>query len=383
MKRIVFINQDSGYLMIDIITEYVNKGYDCILFTGRLVERNRKLPQSVKIEKIIRYRRTSKLYRLFTWSIGFIQILTKLLIKYPSDELFIVSNPPLAPLLPLFLQNQFSLLIFDIYPDVLVELGYSAPTSAIVLLWQKLNRKIYPKASEVYTISEGMGQVLKKYRSEASLKVNYIWTDNTFFTHVSRENNHFIKAHNLSGKFVVMYSGNLGLAGDVEVMISVAGMICRDDIVFIIIGEGAKKKLISSKIEALGPEKKNVILLPWQPVGQLPYTFSAASLAVISLGAGASKLAIPSKIFNFMSVGAPLLCISEAGSEIERLVEKYNCGKNFEPSDIEGIAWFIQKMADDNVLMEKMSMNSLLASRDFSVKNAGNFLPDGNIAFNY
>ena len=369
--------------MIDIITEYVNKGYDCILFTGRLVERNRKLPQSVKIEKIIRYRRTSKLYRLFTWSIGFIQILTKLLIKYPSDELFIVSNPPLAPLLPLFLQNQFSLLLFDIYPDVLVELGYSAPTSAIVLLWQKLNRKIYPKASEVYTISEGMGQVLKKYRSEASLKVNYIWTDNTFFTHVSRENNHFIKAHNLSGKFVVMYSGNLGLAGDVEVMISVAGMICRDDIVFIIIGEGAKKKLISSKIEALGPEKKNVILLPWQPVGQLPYTFSAASLAVISLGAGASKLAIPSKIFNFMSVGAPLLCISEAGSEIERLVEKYNCGKNFEPSDIEGIAWFIQKMADDNVLMEKMSMNSLLASRDFSVKNAGNFLPDGNIAFNY
>ena len=144
LKRIVFINQDSGYLMIDIITEYVNKGYDCILFTGRLVERNRKLPQSVKIEKIIRYRRTSKLYRLFTWSIGFIQILTKLLIKYPSDELFIVSNPPLAPLLPLFLQNQFSLLIFDIYPDVLVELGYSAPTSAIVLLWQKLNRKIYP-----------------------------------------------------------------------------------------------------------------------------------------------------------------------------------------------------------------------------------------------
>ena len=368
--------------MIDIITEYVNKGYDCILFTGRLVERNRKLPQSVKIEKIIRYKRTSKLYRLFTWSIGFIQILTKLLIKYRSDELFIVSNPPLAPLLPLFLQNQFSLLIFDIYPDVLVELGYSAPTSAIVLLWQKLNRKIYPKASEVYTISEGMGQVLKKYRSEASLKVNYIWTDNTFFTHVSRENNHFIKAHNLSGKFVVMYSGNLGLAGDVEVMISVAGMICRDDIVFIIIGEGAKKKLISSKIEALGPEKKNVILLPWQPVGQLPYTFSAASLAVISLGAGASKLAIPSKIFNFMSVGAPLLCISEAGSEIERLVEKYNCGKNFEPSDIEGIAGFIQKMADNNVLMEEMRINSLLASRDFSVKNARNFLPDGNIAFN-
>lgn len=367
--------------MIDIITEYVTKGYNCILFTGRLVERNRKLPPSVKVERIIRYRRTSKLYRIFTWSIGFIQILIKLLMKYRSDELFIVSNPPLAPLLPLFLQNQFSLLIFDIYPDVLVELGYSAPSSRMVLLWQKLNRTIYPKAREVYTVSEGMGQVLKKYRTEATLKINYLWTDNAFFTPVSRENNHFLKEHNLSGKFVVLYSGNLGLAGDVEVMISVASMICRDDVIFIIIGDGAKKRLISSKIEALGPGKKNVILLPLQPVGQLPYTFSAASLAVISLGTGASKLAIPSKIYNFMSVGAPLLCISEAGSEIERLAEKYYCGKNFEPSDIEGIAGFIREMADNNKLMEEMGINSLLASRDFSVKNARNFLPDGNIAF--
>lgn len=357
------------------------KGYNCILFTGRLVERNRKLPPSVKIEKIIRYNRTSKLYRILTWSIGYFQILIKLLIKYRSDDLFIVSNPPLAPLLPLFLRNQFSLLIFDIYPDVLIELGYSGSSSGFIKLWQNLNRRIYPKAREVYTISEGMGQVLKKYRLDKSLKVNNLWTDNTFFTPVSRGNNHFLKEHKLSDKFVVMYSGNLGLAGDVDVLISVAGMICRDDIIFMVIGDGAKKKLISSKVEKLGLGNRNVILLPLQPVGQLPYTFSAASLAVISLGAGASKLAIPSKIYNFMSVGAPLLCISESGSEIERLAEKYYCGKNFEPSDIEGIAGFIKEMADDNTLLEQMRMNSLLASRDFSEKNAMHFLPEGYVSF--
>ena len=74
MKKIVFINQDSGYLMIDIVNAHVAKGYECVLITGRLVERNSKLSESVKVKRIIAYNRSSTFRRLFTWSFGFLQI---------------------------------------------------------------------------------------------------------------------------------------------------------------------------------------------------------------------------------------------------------------------------------------------------------------------
>lgn len=368
----IFINQDSGYLMIDIINKFVDEGYKCVLFAGRLVERDKKLHPGVRVEKIIRYRRATISGRLFTWITGTFQIWLKLVFRYRKDELFIVSNPPMAPLLPLIIRNRFRILIFDIYPDVLTEQGYLKPKSFIIRFWKRSNIKVFRKAEKVFTITEGMRRVLTQYAGEEDIKVVPLWTDNNFLKPVSRSKNKFIRENGLSEKYIVLYSGNIGLSGDVDILIDVAARTTRDDIQFVIIGEGAKKEFIESKVNQLG--LGNVLLMPWQPVSELPNTFSAADLAVISLGAGASKLAIPSKLYNFLSVGAPLLCISPAGSEVENMVMRYGCGRNFEPSDIMGISGFILGIADNRELQEKMRMNSLKASEDFTSANISEFM---------
>ena len=89
---------------------------------------------------------------------------------------------------------------------------------------------------------------------------------------------------------------------------------------------------------------ENVIFLPWQPASELTYSFSSASLAVVTLGKGASMLAIPSKLYNFFSVGAPLLCVSPENSEVDNLVSRYGCGRNFDSSEIEKMAAFIGRI---------------------------------------
>lgn len=371
-KRIIFINQDSGYLMIDIINAYVKAGYKCVLFTGRLVERNNKLHESVLIEWIIKYKRTTTFKRLLTWGIGFVQILLKTVFRYRKDCLFIVTNPPIAPLLPLVLKNSFDLLVFDIYPDVLTELGYLPEDSMIIKWWRKANRMVFTKALHIFTISDAMKQVLKKYTGNDGITVVPLWTDNNFLKPVSPSKNPFINKHNLTGKFVVLYSGNIGLSSDVDVLIEVAKGIERDDIVFLIIGEGAKKELVKNKIKE--QNVRNVRMLPWQHPDDLPSSFSSASLAVISHGSGVSRLAIPSKLYNFLSVGAPLLCITSKGSEVESMVTKYACGKCFEPSDIIEMIKFIINAADNNIMHNSMSNNSLNASKDFSPSNVASFL---------
>lgn len=358
--------------MIDIINAYVKAGYSCVLITGRLVERNTPLHPTVRVDRIIKYNRTTAFRRLFSWCFGFLQIGWKVVFKFRKEHLFIVSNPPIAPLLPLFVRNPFQLLIFDIYPDALSELGYASQNSLIIKWWKKSNNKVFSRAKNIFTITNSMKQVLQKYAGNKVVEVVPIWTDNIFFKPVDPAENPFLEKHGLSGKFIVLYSGNIGLSGDVDVLLDVASEIKREDIIFLIVGDGAKQEKIHEKAKQL--DLKNVIFLPWQPVAELPFSLSSADLAVISLGAQASKLAVPSKLYNFLSVGAPLLCMTPRGSEVESLVARYNCGKCFDPVDINGMVNFIIEVAENKEFHRFMKANSLKASEDFNVSNTNKFL---------
>lgn len=369
----MFINQDSGYLMIDIVNVYADAGYPCILFAGRLVPRNKQLNSTVKVEKIVRYNRNSNLTRLWSWIIGSLQIFVKVAVKYRKWHLFIVSNPPTAALLPLVLKNPFSLLIFDIFPDVLTELRYVKSDSSGIKVWERLNRKIYPKAFRIFTITEGMGEVLKKYTGNNPIRIVYLWTDNNFLRPVEPEDNPFVIRHCLKDKFVVFYSGNIGLASEVDVLIDVASRMKQQNIVFLIIGDGAKKEPMIRRVRELG--LTNVIMLPYQPVSELPFSFSSAQLAVVALGKGETKLAVPSKLYNYLSVGAPLLCLSSPGSELQRLVETYQCGRNIDLEDLDGISNYITYLADNSDIHARLKQNSLNASLDFNGDNVHKFLP--------
>lgn len=371
LAKVVFINQDSGYLMIDIINSYAECGYSCILITGRLVERNTPLQDTVKVDQIIRYDRTTILRRILTWVIGFIQIWLKVTFKYRKYGLFIVSNPPIAPLLPLIVKNPFQLLIFDVYPDVLVYSGYLSESSILIRLWKKSNLNVFAKSKTIFTISESMAQVLQTYSIYKKVEIVPIWTDNTFLKPVDPLSNPFLQKHKLTGKFIVMYSGNIGLSGDADILIEIASEIKRDDIFFLIIGEGAKKEAIINKTKAL--DLKNLLILPWQSIDELPFSLSSASLAVVFSSSRTSKLAVPSKLYNFLSVGAPLLCLTSNGSEVDNLTKKYEFGRSFEPDDINGIINFINAIADDIELHNVMKLNSLRASLDFSKGNVSKF----------
>lgn len=366
-SKVIFINQDSGYLMIDIINAFSDAGRSCVLITGRLVERNIHLKEDISVRKIIRYNRINIFNRFFTWIIGFLQIWALVLFEYRKDELFVVSNPPFAPLLSILSKLNIRLLIFDIYPDVLSELGYLSKNSFLIKTWERLNRKAYNNATKIYTLTDGMKKVLTKYSRSDIIEVVPIWTDNSFLKPVKRSDNPFVNKHNLLDKFIVMYSGNIGLTNNIEVLIDIAERISNDRIQFLIIGSGASKYIIEQKIEKLN--LKNVLLLPWQEPAQIPYSFSAADLAVIIQGSRVSKLAIPSKFYNFLSVGAPLLTISSVDSELSGLVSNYSCGKNFEITQLTEIANFINELANSKNLQNKFKICSIEASKDFGREN--------------
>jgi len=359
-------------MMIDLANMFANHGWSVSLITGRLVKRNTELNKNISISKIIRYNRKNILFRIITWSIAFLQLFLLTAFKYRQHKLLIISNPPLALFLPLFFNCAFDILIYDVYPDILYEAGYISRNSWLVLLWEKANRKVFSQAGRIFTITEGMKEILKKYSGNKPIEVIPVWTDNTFLKPLPKDKNPFVHKHRLTGKFVVMYSGNLGLTHCVEIIPEIASKIHNPAVQFVIIGEGEKKKIVQQKIDQYC--LKNVLLLPRQEVKTLPFSLSSADLALITLSKDASKLSVPSKTFNFMSSGAALLCISTFDSELNNIVTKYNNGITFLETQINEIACFIEKLATDNNLLKTLKENSLKASKDFDAKNAISFL---------
>lgn len=368
-NRIVLLDQTSGYLQVDMLHALANKYDETAIIAGSIVERNRKLPEDTSWNKTIRYDKSTSFRRLMSWTVSSVQMWYHVVTKYRRDKLFIITNPPFAIFLPLILRNRYSILVYDVYPDILYTTGYLGRRSWIVRIWEKLNKKIFRSADNIYTISNGMKREVAKYADDSKIEVVPIWTDSDFFKPIARKDNKFLKELGLQEKFIMQYSGNLGNTHDVDVLVDVAAELQGyDDIFFIIIGEGGKKQLIEDKISKY--KLKNCLLLPWQPAEMLPYTFSAPDIGVVTLGHESSTMSVPSKTYNLMSAGLPILAIASEVSELNSLIQHYKIGACFSGDNAKGIKSFILKMRDNPELCAEYSKNARAASNDFSVENA-------------
>lgn len=372
MKKVVLINQSTRHLMIDIANVYAEKYDEVVLMAGVVEEYERPLDKSVKVIKIKTYDRSSGVKRIMTWAIAFLQILFKLLCGYKGYEVIYFTNPPMTYFTSLFIKNPFSVVVYDIYPDALRNVGIKEG-SFIYNQWTKINRKLYSKAEVVYTLSTGMAAVLSKYVALSKIRIVPNWSFTEKLAPVPKVENPFAKKHHLEEKFVVMYSGNMGYTHSVDVLLDAAEETLADEhIHYLMIGQGKKKPLLEERVKHSG--LKNVTILDLQPFDTVPYSFATADLAMITLNEESGTVSVPGKTYDLLSVGAPLLCICPLESEMIALTEEYGNGKCFRSKEVKKIVSYIKQVANDPAMQKRMSDNSLKASKDFTRANAYKFM---------
>ncbi len=358
--------------MIDIANGLAADGFEVILMTGRLVERNTPLNDEIKLLNIMRYRRKNIITKVLSWFIGFLQILILVLLRYRSHYLLIISNPPFAPLLPLVIKNKYSLLIYDVYIEIPEQFTLLKSKSILVRLWKKAHLKVLGAAGNIFTLTKGMALLIEKYSRGKKCEIVPIWTDNEFLKPLPFDKNPFIKEHSLEGKFIVLYSGSIGESSGIEYLINVASIIENEQVIFLIVGEGSKKQAVAKKISELG--LKNCLLLPWQEVNILPYSLASASVAVVTLADKSSHSAIPSKLYNFLSVGAPILCLADPASDLGAIVENEKIGKCIYPHKTSEIAAYIDFLFHQPIIVEELRLNSQKLSKSYSKENVSRFV---------
>ena len=375
MKRILLVNQSSGYLMVDIVNAFVNSGeYDKVeLFAGEIHIRPSVPDTSVHVIKTVKYNKNSTLRRLLSWTGAFMHLLFVVWFRGRNCELFLVSNPPLTTFIPLFTRKKYSILIYDLYPDSLFSQGFVKRDSFVARCWSKKNKKVFAKAKNLFTISDDMKRTVAQYVDEEKIKVVYNWAHNEHLKPVEKSDNSFLKQLQLEDKFIVLYSGNMGMTHDIDVLVDVANALKENaKIHFLFIGEGAKKSIIEQKIANY--QLQNCSVLPFQPLEVLPYSMGAADIAVVTTDANQTGLSVPSKTYSYLSVGAVLLCLADKGSELGRMVVENKVGECFNRDEVTEMTAFVQDMVSNNEKLSQYKKKSRALSMNYTPDNAKQYV---------
>lgn len=368
---VVLINQSTGYLMTGIVNAYCEKYEKVVLLAGEVRKFDPPINNKVKIIKIAKYNTTSFPSRFISWIRGTIKLFFVLFFKYRNAFVLYVTNPPTSYFCSLLLKNRFAVVEYDIYPDGLLTIGMKS-SSFVYKLWSSINKKVLPKAEMIFTLSDGMADSMKQYVSAEKIKVIPNWGSSSL-ERVCKENNPFIKVHNLEGKFVVMFAGNIGYDHHVEVLLEVADKLRGNGLIhFVIIGYGPKRDELVEQAKSMN--LTNCSFLDWQPIDKVKFSLSSSDLSVITLSDKSALACVPSRTYNFLSVESPLLCIGPKNSEVSYLIDKENCGKSFERSEIDDIAKFISDLSSDEALHQKYSENAKIASTHYTVENAKQYV---------
>jgi len=372
MRKIVFVNQATGYLTIDILNKFVGEFDEVALITGSIRIQDDKLDPRIKVSRIIKYNRGSNFNKVFSWLWGTMQIYLLLLWKYKDYEKVFFTIPPTAYLLPIRKQKPFSVIIYDLYPEALKINGFGEE-SWVYKWWSKRNSKILPRAYKVYTLSKQMKAGILKYSQGINIEVIPNWSAFSEYKPIDKENNSIIKREQLKDKFVVQYSGNIGATHNVESIVELAqNLKYHKEIVFQIIGRGIRTELISTMIKE--KQLDNCLLLPFRPDEELYESLCAADLAIVTLDHRTSDVSVPSKTYNLMAAGVPIMAIAALNSALAKTIKSHNLGNTFEKDDIEGMGKFVLALMRSQRDLIELSNSSYRASKLFSKLNAGKYL---------
>lgn len=371
-RKIVIVNQAVNYLTIGLCNEFYDKFQNVSLITGSIHEQGESLHNNIEIKYINKWIEVHGLKKMFVYAKALFNIYILLLTKYRNHEVFFISVPPMGYLLNILLKNRVSVLIWDVYPDLLKITGMKE-SNLIYRLWSVLNRISFKKAYRIYTISEKMANLLNNYVNQSKVLIQPIWSIFQSDEKILKEDNPIIKKYNLQGKFIVQYSGNIGLTHNVETLVEIAEILKEEsDIVFQIIGRGPRKKFIENLVK----EKNlpNCHFLPFQSDEMFPKSLAAADLGVVILDESTSMGSVPSKSYNLMALGIPSLYIASRNSQLSLYASKYKHANCFEKSELNSVANWIKELSNNSKLKGHLSKNALIASADFKRQNAKRFI---------
>jgi glycosyltransferase involved in cell wall biosynthesis len=224
------------------------------------------------------------------------------------------------------------LIMHDLYPDVLVMAGLLKPASISAKAIRAANALMFRVLDAVVVIGRDTGHLLSRYRGIASGKIRFIpnWATLAPGVRPIAPDNRYRRGH--TARFVVGLSGNLGFTHDPLIVFEAARSLYDDaEIHFLLSGWGIGfERLKQMQSDAALP---NVTLVDRVEDKDLEEFLSAANLWLIPYRKDVAGVSVPSRFYNLLAVGRPVILVSETGAEAALTVTEHDLGWIVPPGD--------------------------------------------------
>ena len=268
-----------------------------------------------------------------------------------GDIIFVVTNP--APLLILMTivarltRTTLVVLVHDVFPEnleaakLLKRDSFFSKVLFEILLG--IFNSVYRAADHIIVIGRDMEKIIRSKLNNKSPKVSVItnWADTVDIFPTERSTNQMIKDLDLEKKFIVQFAGNIGRVQGVEQMLYAAEILKNENCHFIFIGDGAKKSWLVEQIKER--RLSNVTTLNFMPRKEQQVFLNACDVGLVSLAPGMTGLGVPSKTYNILAAGKPVIAIVDADSEIGLLVNEEKIGWVINPGNADQLAAVIKE----------------------------------------
>lgn len=284
--------------------------------------------------------------------------------------IFFSTSPPLIGL-PLCIAAAFRRVpvaywAMDLNPDQLIALGKLKPHDFVARILERINRFILKRSKLIIALDRFMADRLAvRGVRKRKMLVMPPWPHEEHIEGIDPGENPFRIQHGLSGKFVVMYSGNHSPSNPLATLLdAVVQLKDEPNLQFLFVGGGTGKKEVERTISLHG--LTSAVSLPYQPLSELKYSLTAADVHIVALGQNMVGIIHPCKIYGAMTAGKPIFFLGPSPSHISDLLNKHGIGLAIEHGDVAGAAAAIRKFAampkEDLNRMGNMGRNVLRES---------------------
>ena len=350
--KILLLNQffwpDSSatsQLLTDVARELVRQGHEVTAISaesGYALAAEEGAPNVRRVRvKSLRFARGT-LGRVLSYASFYLTAAWRALTLPRQDVVLTLTTPPLLSLLgnavKLLRGSRHFIWEMDVYPDIAVALGTFREGGVLDKVVGWLADTSRRHADGIIALGECMKTRLAERGTDpAKIAVAENWADGRAIEVLPRPGD----PENL----VLLYSGNLGLAHDLDT-IQGAMRELRDDarFEFVFAGSGGRRAELAKFAEAEG--LPSVHMRPFVQRASLAESLAAGDIGLVTQRDEACGLVVPSKVYGLLAAGRPILFIGPAAATPARLVRQFGCGWHVPCGDVQGLTQLLQHLAD-------------------------------------
>jgi len=291
--------------------------------------------------------------------------------KLPRADVVAATSPQffagLAGLIVAVLKRRpFVLELSDLWPASIRAVG-ALRSGWLLRMLEYLELFLYRRATEIVVLTPAFKEDLVR-RGVPPEKVHTVINGVDLHRYSPRPKDRELVEHwQLQNKFVVGYVGTHGMAHDLRNALSAAALLrAEKDICFMFVGDGAEKPMLEQT--AREQQLTNVLFLAPQPKASMPGFWSLCDVALVHLkNDPVFADVIPSKIFEAMGMGLPLLLVAPEG-EATAIVKRDSAGLCVPPARPDLLAEAVLRLASDGPMRQTFADRSYNASRKYTRK---------------